>query len=130
MNGPATVYEDEEQLKRPGGVTDDGDLVSAKLRKRKSGTFWRRKSSFGVNGDGENVYLAHGEMNGNGNTNANGAAVSGGGMKDLGSDTAMSDAGQQQEDARVKSPPPVIPVLDGMRDGGSFGAEDFFSHIR
>ncbi len=106
VNGQDTLYEDEGAPKQN---TDLGESPLT-LRKRKSGTFWRRKSLLGLNG--ENEYMAQHGRNGD---------ISGAENKDV---NAFEE---QEEDTRPRSPPPILPEI-AVKDTELLG-EDLFKNI-
>ena len=125
LNGHGTVSEEDGEHKASGRTVGSGEYASPTLRKRKSGTFWKRRSSMGLNG--EEVY--HTQETGNGNGNATGH-----GKEDFAAEKRIlhhedAEIGIEHENSRPKSPPPIIPEIDGMRDGGYLGGEELFKHI-
>lgn len=122
-HGQGTLYEDGKELKRPAEDMDGVQLLSPTLKKRNSTTFWRRKSSMGLNG-GTGYFPPHG-MNGTGT--GNGSAMSGA-TKDVDGGVHSIDL-QPVEDTRPRSPPPVIPEMEVMTEDGFMGSDDMFNHI-
>ena len=114
---------DGKELKRPAEDMDEGQLLSTTLKKRNSTTFWRRKSSMGISGDRGHL-LAH-AMNGTGT--GNGSAVPGA-INNVDSGVNSVEL-QNVVDTRPRSPPPMIPEMEVMTEGGSLGGDDMFNHI-
>lgn len=124
-NGHDTVYEDDGELKASGRNVGSGEYASPTLRRRKSVTFWRRKSSMGLNG--ENGLHGQQVVNGNGDAIENGRESFAAENKDLHDEEDVMEI--EPEEPRPISPPPIIPELDGMQDGGYLGGEELFKHI-
>ncbi len=115
MNGSHTVV--EEEVERSSPALGEAD-VRPRLNKKKSGTFWgRRKSSFGMPLEeaGEDT-LSH--------QHTNGSVVA---AEDH-SATPTSEV-SHLDDERPRSPPPILPEVDEVYDGGYLGAEDMFKNI-
>ena len=115
MNGNYTVV--EEEVERSSPALGEAD-VRPRLNKKKSGTFWgRRKSSFGMPLEevGQESFADQ-------HTNGDAAAAE----EHL--DTRTSTVSYQEEE-RPRSPPPKLPEVDELLDGGSMGAEDLFKNI-
>lgn len=125
LNGHDTVHEDDGELKASSRNVDSGEYASPTLRKRKSATFWRRKSLMGLNG--ENGYHAQPSVNGNGDAIGIGDETFPAEKKDLHDEDDVIEI--EHEDPRPRSPPPIIPEIDGIRDGGYLGGEEMFRHI-
>lgn len=89
--------------------------VRPRLNKKKSGTFWKRRSSFALPLDQPSL------SNGRGS----------------GSDTAVEDdverhgsVSDYQEYERPRTPPPMLPELGKILEGGMLGdGEDMFKDI-
>ncbi len=116
MNGNHTVVEEEAERSSP--YLGEAD-VRPRLNKKKSGTFWgRRKSSFGMPlEETEPDELSREETKG---------SVAGTG--DF-LDTSTSEVTSYQEEERPRSPPPQLPEVNVIYDGGSLGVEDMFRKI-
>lgn len=123
--GHDTVHENDGELAASGRNIGSGEYASPTLRKRKSATFWRRKSSMGLNG--ENGYHAQQAVNGNGNAIENGNEDYAPEEKDIHDEVDVMEI--EHEDTRPRSPPPIIPEIEGVRDGGYLGGEELFKHI-
>lgn len=125
-NGHETVYEDSE-LKASDQNIGSEEQPSPTLRRRKSVTFWKRKSSIGLNV--ESGYHAQQAVVGNENGNAveNGRESFASEKKDVQDEDDVMEI--EPEEPRPISPPPIIPELDGLQDGGFLGGEDLFKHI-
>ncbi|MCJ1429160.1 hypothetical protein MMC29_007073, partial [Sticta canariensis] len=135
-NGHDIVHQDDGELKTSGRNVGSGEYEPPTLRKRKSVTFWKRKSSMGMNG--ENVYHVQKAVNEIGNVMGNGnegfAAEKHELHDDYDDDEDDEDEDDdvleiEREDPRPRSPPPIIPEIDGIRDGGYIGGEELFKHI-
>ena len=116
MNGNHTVV--EEEVERSSPYLGEAD-VRPRLNKKKSGTFWgRRKSSFGMPlEEAAPVELSREETNGS-------VAATGDYL-----DTRTSGGTSLQEEERPRSPPPQLPEVNVIYDGGSLGVEDIFRKI-
>jgi len=136
LNGD-TVLEDEIEERSPT-PTPGGDFPA--MKKRKSGTFWRRKSSLGMDAAlGEKGSPRTGQ---NQNTvGVLGSETNGGHSvmdRSRGEDVAMNgqengDSHTQHDMSKIEStrsisPPPQIPLL--IEGGGGFGGEDLFKDIQ
>ncbi|MCJ1464183.1 hypothetical protein MMC07_002796 [Pseudocyphellaria aurata] len=125
LNSHGTVHEDGGEPQASNRNVDSGEYASPTLRKRKSATFWRRKSIMGLNG--ENGYHAQHSVNGNGDAIGIGSEAFPAEKKDLHDEDDVIEI--EHEDPRPRSPPPIIPEIDGIRDGGYLGGEEMFRHI-
>lgn len=125
LNGHDTVYEDDKELKASGRNVGSGEYASPTLRKRKSMTFWKRKTGVGLNG--ENGYHPQHTVNGDENAMEYGDEGFAAEKNDLHDEDDMMEI--EHEDPRPRSPPPIIPEIDGMQDGGYLGGEEMFKHI-
>lgn len=137
MNG-RTVLEDEGEDRAPTPAPGS-DFPT--MKKRKSGTFWRRKSSFGMGTAlGDNGYTGAGQtQNVIGATSPSMKEGHGVMNRGRGEDVTMngqeherspSDAEPEMlsiESFRSASPPPQIP--DFIGGGGGLGGEDLFKDI-
>lgn len=115
MNGSHTVV--EEEVERSSPALGEAD-VRPRLNKKKSGTFWgRRKSSFGMPLEEapQDTFSDH-------HTNGSVTAV-----EDHLDDTTSEMS--YQADERPRSPPPKLPEVEEIFDGGSLGAEEMFRNI-
>ena len=118
MNGSHTVV--EEDVERSSPALGEAD-VRLRLNKKKSGTFWgRRKSSFGMPLDeagGQDTFPDQ-------HTNINDSITAAKEHTD-----SRTSSISYQEDERPLSPPPRLPEVVEILDGGSLGAEDLFKNI-
>lgn len=122
-NGQDGSYEDGKDLERSAEDMEEGQFQTPTLRKRMSTTFWRRKSSAGLNGDGG--YFPPQGMNGI--RTENGTATPGA-TNDVATEVHSIEP-PHVEDMRPRSPPPVIPELEALKENGYLGSEDMFNHI-
>ena len=114
-NGNHTVG--EEGVERSSPYLGEAD-VRPRLNNKKSGTFWsRRKSSFGLPLEEVGQEKLSPQQ-------TNSSAV---GNRDH-LDSKLSGVSCREEE-RSRSPPPKLPEVDEIYDGGSLGAEDMFSKI-
>lgn len=115
MNGSHTVV--EEEVERSSPALGEAD-VRPRLNKKKSGTLWgRRKSSFGIP-------LEEAPQDTFSDQRTNGSVT----VVEDHPDTTTSEVSNQQ-DERPRSPPPKLPEVEEIYDGGSLGAEDMFKNI-
>ena len=115
LNGNHTFV--EEAVERSSPYLGEAD-VRPRLNKKKSGNLWgRRKSSLGIPL----------EEAGQDNLSPQQTNVSVTGTGDY-LDRKVSGVSYQEEE-RPRSPPPKLPEVDEIYDGGSLGAEDMFSKI-
>lgn len=132
-NGHNTVNENDGELKISDRNVGSGEYGSPTLRKRRSMTFWKRKSSMGMNG--ENGYHVQQAVNENGNVMGNGNESFTAEKHELHDDDDDEDDEDddvleiEREDPRPRSPPPIIPEIDGIQDGGYIGGEELFKNI-
>jgi len=143
--------ETESRPSTPSAIGDIGDEGAKSptprpgsayptVEKRKSGTFWRRRSSmglaaaFGTNGANGTT---GGGQNGNGATNGTmngGHNVTNGHKEDITVDEQENEKPlplsptSDLEKQRSWSPPPQLPAFVG--GGGSLGGEDLFRDIK
>lgn len=129
INGD-TVLEDEREKRLPTPAPDS-DFPAVK--KRKSGTFWRRKSSLGLGTSlGENGGTGMGQ-NSSPNTNGEHSMMDRGRGEDAvingqgNGESPTSDEMSKIQSTRSASPPPQIPMFVG--GGIGLGGEDLFKDI-
>lgn len=132
-NGHDTVHKDDGELTTSGRNVGSGEYESPTLRKRKSVTFWKRKSSMRMKG--ENGYHVQQAVNEIGNVMGNGNEGFAAEKHELHDDDDDDDDEDddvleiESEDPRPRSPPPIIPEIDGIQDGGYIGGGELFKHI-
>ena len=133
------VIEEEPSLRSP--TPAPGDYFPP-VQKRKSGTFWRRRSSLGLatvfgKDDGSAHEATNGDANGNTNGVPNGTdethkSLENGGPENEKQlpDLPLSPSNYPEEELpkRSYSPPPQIPEFVGA--GSGLGGEDMFKDIR
>ena len=133
----ATLDMGDEEAKSP---TPRPESAYPTVEKRKSGTFWRRRSSmglaaaFGANGaNGSTGGGQNGATNGNGTMNG-GYNATNGHKEDITVDEQENEKplplspGSDLEKQRSWSPPPQLPAFIG--GGGSLGGEELFKDIK
>lgn len=137
-NGHDTMHREDGKLKTSGGNVGSEEYESPSLRKRRSVNFWKRKSSMGMNG--ENGYHVQQAVNEIGNVMGNGNEGFAAEKHELHDDDDDDDDDDdeyedddllenEREDPRPRSPPPIIPELDGIQDGGYIGGDELFKNI-
>ena len=144
-NGTNGVLHEEVEDSR-SATPVPGDEIQG-VKKRKSGTFWRRKSSSNLlgennaglssapttNGNGNAHHDANQYGNSSGNGNGNGDVVMGGTQDYTGynDDWKHGENGVAHMRTRTRSisPPPQIPAFIGGGGGLGLEAEDMFKDI-
>lgn len=116
INGHDTVYEDEAEHKGPikAFTTPERDMPT--LGKRKSGTYWRRKSSLTLNAEARNGYFPQG-------VNENGTAAK------RENETVSPALEETPVVARSWSPAPILPEVNLTQDSRFLDADDMFKNI-
>ncbi len=141
----STVTHEDSVVQEQRPLTPAPEEEIQGTQKRKSGTFWRRKSSLTLGAtfaamNGKENQPQNGGMNG-GSTDATGGNINAGqnGMtngKHKGEkDTTMEDADTERSLSEIEeplpprsySPPPQLPMFVG--GGGGLGGEDLFKDI-